>query len=104
MKTDKKQALQNQIAELERKLFEANAQYASTIGAAFDAIPKAATDFYASGIILEISAIGGKAVIPAVMIRDGLSNATVKAIQSDLARSFELATMVNPAMATARKD
>lgn len=99
MKADKKLALQNQIATLERKLFEARAQYASTMGAAFDAIPKAASDFMASGVILEITAIGGKVVIPPVMIRDGLSNATVTAIQNDLRRSFELATMVNPAMA-----
>ena len=100
----KSKALKAEIAALERKLFEAKAQYAATIGAAFDAIPKAASDYMASGVILEISAIGGKAVIPAVMIRDGLSHVTVKAIQSDLARSFELATLVNPAMATARRD
>ena len=100
MKGDKRKALQTEIAALERKLFEAKAQYASTLGAAFDAIPKA-TEYHASGVILEISAIGGKEVIPAVMIRDGLSQATVKAIQADIARSFELATLVNPAMAKA---
>lgn len=103
MKGDKRKALQAEIATLERKLFEARAQYAATLGSAFDAIPKAASDFHASGVILEITAIGGKAVIPAVMIRDGLSNATVKAIQADIARSFELATLVNPAMATAHR-
>lgn len=100
MKAEKKQALQTEIATLERKLFEAKAQYASTLGAAFDAIPKA-IEFMGSGVVLEISAIGGKSVIPAVMIRDGLSAATVKAIQADIARSFELATLVNPAMAKA---
>ena len=98
MKADKKQALQGQIATLERKLFEARAQYAATLGAAFDAIPKAA-DYMASGVILELTALGGNAIIPAVMIRDGLSKATVAAIRDDLRRSFELATLVNPAMA-----
>ena len=98
MKAEKKQALQAQIATLERKLFEARAQYAATLGAAFDAIPKAA-DYMASGVILELTALGGKAIIPAVMIRDGLSKATIAAIQDDLRRSFELATLVNPAMA-----
>lgn len=98
MKADKKQALQGQIATLERKLFEARAQYAATLGAAFDAIPKAA-DYIASGVILELTALGGKEIIPPVMIRDGLSKATVAAIQDDLRRSFELATLVNPAMA-----
>lgn len=99
MKADKKLAMQNQIATLERKLFEARASYASTYGAAFDAIPKAGSDYMGSGVVLQISAIGGKEVLPAVMIRDGLSAATVKAIQEDLRRSFELATLVNPAMA-----
>lgn len=98
MRPEKKVALKNEIAALERKLFEAKAQYASTLGAAFDAIPKAA-EFMGSGVVLEISAIGGKSIIPAVMIRDGLSQATVKAIQNDLRRSFELTTLVNPAMA-----
>lgn len=50
---------------------------------------------------LELRALGGKEIIPAVMIRDGLSQATIKAIQDDLSRSFELATMVNPAMVRA---
>lgn len=102
MKSDKKLALKAQIGALERKLFEARTQYAATIGAAFDAIPKAGSDYHASGIILQITALGGKEVIPPVMIRDGFSPATVKAIQDDLARSFELATLVNPAMARGR--
>lgn len=102
MKGDKSKALRAEIVALERKLFEARAQYAATLGAAFDALPKAASDYHASGVILELTGIGGKAIIPAVMVRDGLSPATVKALQADLARSFELATLVNPAMATAR--
>ena len=56
----------------------------------------------ASGVILELTALGGKEIIPPVMIRDGLSQATIKAIQNDLCRSFELATLVNPAMARNR--
>lgn len=102
MKGDKSKALRAEIATLERKLFEARAQYAATLGAAFDALPKAASDYHASGVILELTAIGGKVIMPPVMIRDGLSLAAVKALQADIARSFELATLVNPAMATAR--
>lgn len=104
MKPEKKAKLAAQIASLERRLFEARAQFASTLGTAFDAIPKAGTDIYmGSGVILQIHAIGGKEIIPAVMIRDGFSRETIAAIQSDLARSFEFATLVNPAMAQARK-
>lgn len=98
MKAPKKIILQERIATLERRLFEARAQYAATLGAAFDAMPKAA-DFHASGVIVQVTALGGKEVIPPVMVRDGLSQATVKALQDDICRSFALATMVNPAMA-----
>lgn len=99
MKPEKKEAMKAQIAALERKLFEARAQYAATLGKAFDAVEKAGSDYHASGVIVQITALGGKEVIPPVMIRDGLSAATVKALQGDLSRSFELATLVNPAMA-----
>lgn len=98
MKIEKKQAMQTRIAELERKLFEARASYAATYGTAFDAISKASSDYMGSGVVIQMNAIGGKEIIPPVMIRDGISAATVKAIQDDLRRSFELATMVNPAM------
>lgn len=100
MKQDKRQAMQTRIAELERKLFEARAQYASTLGQAFDDIPKAGiSTLKASGVVLQLTGIGGKEIIPPVMIRDGLSPRTILAIQDDLRRSFELATLVNPAMA-----
>lgn len=98
MKTEKSQKLKDRIAELERKLFEAKAQYASTLGAAFDAMPKA-SDYMGSGVIVQISALGGKEIAPAFLIRDGLSAASVRSLQDDISRSFELATMVNPAMA-----
>ena len=95
MKNDKKLALQTEIATLERRLFEARAQYAATLGAAFDAIAKT-ENFMGSGVILELTALGGKELIPPVMIRDGLSRESIKALQSDFSRSFELATLVNP--------
>lgn len=103
MKPEKKAKLREQIASLERRLFEAKAQFASTLGAAFDSIPKAGTDIYmGSGVIITVQAIGGKEIAPPFLIRDGISAETVKALQSDIARSFELATMVNPAMAATR--
>lgn len=97
-KTQKKQALASQVAELERKLFEMKSQQASVLATAFDSIQKSA-EFMGSGVILQLTALGGKELIPAVMIRDGLSHKTIAAIQDDLCRSFELATMANPAMA-----
>ena len=60
MKPEKKAKLTEQIASLERRLFEAKAQFASTLGAAFDAIPKAGHDIYmGSGVIVSVTAIGG---------------------------------------------
>lgn len=103
MKPEKKAKLTEQIASLERRLFEAKASYAATLGTAFDSIPKAGHDIYmGSGVIITVRAIGGKEITPPFMLRDGLSPETVKALQSDIARSFELATMVNPAMAATR--
>ena len=103
MKPEKKAKLTEQIASLERRLFESKAQFASRLGAAFDSIPKAGTEIYiGSGVIITVQAIGGKEITQPFLIRDGLSPETVKALQSDIARSFELATMVNPAMANAR--
>lgn len=99
MKENKKIKLGKEIIRLERLLFEARASYASTIGKAFDDITKASEKYSGSGVILEITSIGGTPVIPAVMIKDGLSKETVKQIQEDLKRSFELSTLVNPAMA-----
>lgn len=98
MKADKKQALQGQIATLERKLFEARAQYAATLVRPLTLSRKPPTT-WPRALFWNLTALGGKEIIPAVMIRDGLSRATIKAIQDDLRRSFELATLVNPAMA-----
>lgn len=99
-KTDK---LAAELAAAERRVFELRAQLARRLGAAFDALPAAATGFHGSAIILRIDALGGREVVPPVAISDGLSSASVAALQSDVARSFETATLVNPGMATAHK-
>lgn len=98
MKPEKRAALESQLADAQRRCDELKAQLASTLGAAFDAIPNAA-EYHGSAVILTVTALGGKTVVAPVAIRDGLSAATIAAIQNDLRRSFELATLVNPAMA-----
>jgi len=106
MKQAKRAKMAAELAAAERRIFELKAQLAATLGAAFDAIPKAAADYHGAGVIIQIHAIGGREVVAPVMIRDGISGATVAALQDDLARSFELATLVNPGMARriTRKD
>ena len=42
-----------------------------------------------SGAIITITQLDGKSCVEPVMIRDGLSDATIKAIQADLKRSQE---------------
>jgi len=80
----KRAQLESELAKAERTAFELRAQLASRLGAAFDAAPKTGRDpFMGSGVILQISAIGGAVVLPPVMIRDGLSPETIKALQDD---------------------
>ena len=93
--------LEDELATAQRRVMELKAQLALTIGNAFDDLPKTA-EFHGSGVILTLTAIGGQELVGPVCIRDGLSLACVSAIQKDLCRSFELATLVNPAMARAQ--
>lgn len=98
MKPEKRAQLESELATAQRRVAELKAQLASTLGAAFDAVPKAA-ECHGSAVILTLTALGGRELIPPVAIRDGLSQKTVAAIQDDLRRSFERATLVSPAMA-----
>ncbi len=47
----------------------------------------------ASGVLLQLTAIGGKEIITPVMIKDGLSDETIAAIRKDLKRSYDLAVI-----------
>lgn len=99
----KRAQLESELAQATRRVFELRAQLASTIGAAFDALPRAA-DCHGGAVILTMRGLGGLEIVPPVAIRDGISPATVAALQDDLRRSFELATLVNPAMARKATD
>lgn len=85
------------IANLQRKLMEAESQlthryhFASTGIEKFDI-----SRCNGSGVILELSVLGGKRHFPPVMIRDGLSQETITAIQADLRRSYELSIELKP--------
>ena len=95
----KRKEIESRLAEAERRVFELRAQLASRIGAAFDAMPKTADSFMGSGIVLHVTALGGAEIVPPVVIRDGFSPASVAALQDDLRRSFEIATMAVLTMA-----
>lgn len=97
-KDQKIQALRDELAAAQRRAAELQAQLACTLGAAFESLPKAG-DLHGSGVILSLVALGGRELIRPVMIRDGLSPDSISALRADVCRSFEQATMVNPAMA-----
>ena len=92
-----KQTKSQRIAELERKLVEVQAQHAYIYKVAVEGIKKAGTDrLMASGVVLTLTALGGREVCPPVLIRDGLSEDTIRALVGDMIRSFDLATLHKP--------
>lgn len=97
MKVKLKAAQALRIAELERKLVEANGQHAYVYAYASDAVEKASTDHLtASGVVLTLTALGGREIVKPVVIRDGLSAETIAAIRKDLRRSYDLAVKLVP--------
>lgn len=85
------------IAELERQLAESNAQHVHLHHFAAASLPKAgAKSMAGSGVIVTITALGGKSIVDPILIRNGLSNETIAALQADIVRSYEYATELKP--------
>ncbi len=79
-------------ADLKREVLELSAQLAHAYHFANADLHKAGTAHkMASGVLLQLTAIGGKEIICPVMIKDGLSEETIAAIRKDLKRSYDLA-------------
>lgn len=90
-----KQKLTKSQLRLRLKHMEAQLAHAYHFADAY--LKKAGTDrMMASGVVLELTANNGEAIIPPVMIKNGLSEATIAAIRADLARSYELAIEFRP--------
>lgn len=95
MKTNKPVKLSRQA--LERKILELEAQLSHRYAFADTEIHKAGTDrMMGSGVLIQISALGGKDIINPVIIRDGLSKETIAAIREDLKRSYAICTLHKP--------
>ncbi len=95
MKPKKSKA--TQIEELQRQLLESKASHAFVYGAATSVIHKASTQhMMGSGVVLTLTALGGREICLPVMMRDGLSEETIEALKKDLERSYQLATMWQP--------
>lgn len=82
-------------ADLHREAAELRAQLASTYHFAIRDLGKAANRA-GSGVMLTLTALGGQEIINPVLIRDGLSESTIIALQQDLARSYTDATALRP--------
>lgn len=80
--------------QLEREILEMKASLAASYHFANLEIGKCSSDnFMGSGILLQLSAIGGKELINPVLLRDGLSDETIAAIKRDLKYSYDNATL-----------
>lgn len=96
MKPTKKTKAQR-IAELERKLFEAEAAQIHSHHFASVRMDKLVTDkMMGSGVIMSFTTLGGGTTIGPVMIYNGLSKETIEAIKADLVRSYKYAIELKP--------
>jgi hypothetical protein len=77
--------------ELERKVKELEALSATNARRALREVKKAGDCLMASAVIVQLSALGGREICPAFAIYDGLSSATVVAIENDIQKSMALA-------------
>ncbi len=95
MKTKNTKA--QRIAELERKLMEAESSHAHLYHYADANIDKASTGhLMGSGAIITLTVLGGREIFKPVLIRDGLSQETITALKADFVRSYGLATLAKP--------
>jgi len=74
--------------DVDRSITTQKAQHYSTYHFAYKNIERLNNDrLRGSGAIITITHLNGKACVEPVMIKDGLSDETIKAIQADLKRS-----------------
>jgi hypothetical protein len=95
--TKTKQTKAQLIAKQQRQILDLESQLAHRYHFAAQAIDKADTKrMMGSGVLLQLTANGGRELINPVMIKDGLSDETIAAIKADLKRSYDLAVMFKP--------
>lgn len=87
----KVKAVKKTRAQLQRQIDELTAGLNAVHQSALMGIKKAVTDCrMGSGVLVQLTAVGGGEIIPAVMVRDGLSAETIAALSADIKRSLEL--------------
>lgn len=84
-------------ADLARKIMELEAQLAHRYYFNSAELHKAGTDhMMASGVLVQLHALGGRRLIDPMVIKDGLSDDTIAALQRDILRSYESAVALKP--------
>lgn len=84
-------------AQLQRKVLELESQLIHVYHFAAKNLDRVGTDrLLGSGVILQLSLLGGAKPFAPVMIRNGLSRETINALKADLIRSYEDATVLKP--------
>lgn len=97
MSNKSKKALEAELELANLRAKELEAQLAGRIAASYDAVNHT-VDYHGSAILLTITGLGGKVIVPTVAILDGLSQASVEALREDLKRSYRLATIASQKM------
>lgn len=78
-------------AQLARKVQELEGQLSSRYSATHRDLHKAGSDhLMGSGCLIQLTALGGRELVGAVIIKDGLSKATIDSIKADIKRSQAL--------------
>lgn len=97
-KQNAKAAMANRIAELERKLMEAEAAQAHVYHFAKSYIKANATrqKMAGSGIIVRLNYLGGKEVSSPFMLKDGFSDELIAALVADMQYSYANLTEFKP--------
>lgn len=83
-------------ADLQRKVRELEGQLASTYHFASATLDKAGAAMMASGVLVQLHALGGRELICPVVIRNGLSDDTIAALRRDMVRSYNEAIEFKP--------
>ena len=89
--------------QLKRNIFELSSQLAHSYFAVDSQLDRFGDAMAGGGVILRLDALGGSCTNP-VLIRDGLSKETIKAIKADLARSYLLAVQLKPSGAKGSRE
>jgi hypothetical protein len=83
--------------QLTREVLELKAQLASAYHFAAKTLGQASTaKLMASGVLVQLTGIGGKELVVPFMVKDGLSEETIEALHSDITKSYDMSVMFKP--------